>query len=207
MLVCEYCSKECKNLKNHIKYCKLNPNRVLSPFERANWQKERTKSNQHIKGTAVPLSAESKEKIRESKKAYWTLERRVEYSTKMKKIMQQAVVDNPESYSYKNFCGRSKKTLYKEQWLHSSWELDVAKWFDKNSIKWTRKVPGFKYMWDNVEKTYFPDFYLPELDIYIEVKGYQIDQDTAKWQSVPGLVVLKEKEIKQIQKDEFTLVA
>lgn len=28
---------------------------------------------------------------------------------------------------------------------------------------------------------YTPDFYLPDLDLYIEVKGYETDKDRSKW--------------------------
>ena len=119
--------------------------------------------------------------------------------------MQQVVLQNPAAYSYKNFCGRSKKTWYNGQLMHSSWELDVAKWFDANKITWTKKVQGFKYIWNEEIKTYFPDFYLEQIDLYVEVKGYETDRDKAKWKSVPNLLVLKEKEIKLIQQNKFNI--
>ena len=53
----------------------------------------------------------------------------------------------------------------------------------------------FEYEWENKIHLYFPDFYLPDYDIYIEVKGYERERDRCKWKVVPNLLVLKKKEI------------
>lgn len=42
---CNYCGKECKNLnslKQHERLCKLNPNRVESPFVKFNKERDHT---------------------------------------------------------------------------------------------------------------------------------------------------------------------
>lgn len=46
-------------------------------------------------------------------------------------------------------------------------------------------------------------FYLPELDLYIEVKGYERERDLAKWKVVPNLRVFKLKEINAIKNNTF----
>ena len=168
-------------------------------------QKNRKKSNQYIKGTAKPLSEKTINSLKRKSKEYWTPERRKALSDHKKQIMQSVILKHPESYSYKNFCGRSKKALYKDQWMHSSWELLLAKWLDNNKIKWTKKVQGFLYYWEGKSRTYFPDFYLEEMKIYIEVKGYETEKDLEKWKSVPNLVVLKEKEINQLKQNKFNI--
>lgn len=208
MLICDFCQKTCKSknsLINHKRLCKENPNRQKSPFEDPTVQKNRKKSNQHIKGTANPLSEETIISLKRKSKEYWTAERRKALSDHKKQIMQDVILKYPEAYSYKNFCGRSKKTLYNGQWMHSSWELLLAQWLDEHNIKWTKKVQGFSYFWSGKLRTYFPDFYLEEKNIYIEVKGYETDRDLEKWKSVPNLVVLKEKEINQIKQHKFTI--
>lgn len=54
-------------------------------------------------------------------------------------------------------------------------------------------------------RTYFPDFYLPNLDLYIEVKGYERERDLAKWSQFPEkLIVLKKQEIEEIKKGTFS---
>ena len=62
---------------------------------------------------------------------------------------------------------------------------------------------GFPYIW-NGERTYFPDFYIESLDLYVEIKGYETDRDKAKWKQFPKkLRVIKKKEINEIKKNCF----
>ena len=207
MLICKFCNRECKNnnsLINHERLCKKNPDRQQSPFESKEVQSKRKKSNQYIKGTAQPRSKESLTKQKVKSDLYWSAEKRAEWSVHMKIQAQKNIENHPESYSYKNFCGRAKKSLYKDEWMHSSWELIVAIWLDKQHIKWTKRVRYFDYEWKGEVRKYFPDFYLEELDIYIEVKGYETDIDTQKWKSVDNLIILKDNEIKAIKEDRFT---
>ena len=37
----------------------------------------------------------------------------------------------------------------------------------------------------NSQRYYTPDFYLPDEDIYIEIKGYKTIKDEAKWSQFP----------------------
>ena len=57
---------------------------------------------------------------------------------------------------------------YKGIHMRSSWEIAYAKHLDKNNIKWEYESKTFNLG----NTTYTPDFYLPEKDLYIEVKGY-----------------------------------
>jgi hypothetical protein len=60
-----------------------------------------------------------------------------------------------------------KKIKYKHIKMRSSWEVAYAKYLDKNNIKWLYEPKTF----DLGNTTYTPDFYLPETDTYIEIKG------------------------------------
>jgi len=68
--------------------------------------------------------------------------------------------------------------LIKPHWMkyngtmfRSSWEVIYAKELDVQEIKWLYESKTF----DLGDTTYTPDFYLPEKDTYIEVKGYKSD--------------------------------
>ena len=50
------------------------------------------------------------------------------------------------------------------------------------------------------------DFYLPDFDLFIEVKGYQTERDLQKWGSVKNLVVFKLDEIKKIKNNNLKIV-
>ena len=58
--------------------------------------------------------------------------------------------------------------IYKNIKMRSSYEIAYAKWLDKQNIKWKYESKTF----DLGNTTYTPDFYLPETNKYIEIKGY-----------------------------------
>ena len=58
---------------------------------------------------------------------------------------------------------------------------------------------GYKYIFEGKEHSYFPDFVIENMDIYIEVKGYQTLKDDAKWNQFPKkLLVIKKNDIKDL---------
>jgi hypothetical protein len=67
--------------------------------------------------------------------------------------------------------------------LRGTWELKVAGWLNKQSIAWTRKF-YVKYIDEDVNRTYSPDFYIPKDNLIIEVKGYFSSKDRKKMQLV-----------------------
>jgi hypothetical protein len=61
-----------------------------------------------------------------------------------------------------------KKEYYKKSLMRSSWEVKFAKYCIKKHIKYRYEFKTFELY----NRTYTPDFYLPETDEYIEIKGY-----------------------------------
>lgn len=57
--------------------------------------------------------------------------------------------------------------------LQSSWELKIATWLTENNIKWIR--PSSRLKWFdttlNKNRTYLPDFFLPNFTYFIDVKN------------------------------------
>ena len=79
--------------------------------------------------------------------------------------------------------------------------MAYAKYLDENKIKWIRNKDIFSYSFDGKERKYKPDFYLIDEDVYVEIKGYKTDKDTAKWLQFPThrkLKVLMKKELKEL---------
>lgn len=208
---CKFCSKEIKNvggLAVHEKYgCEFNPNRIIRNSNFVEYNKkvktgeiEKKFTNQHTKGKLTGkeyvVSDVTRMKISyASRNQQWTEQRKQNHSERM----MQVVKDNPQSYSAKNICGRTKKIEYNGFYLTGKWEYDVARYFDKNGISWTNKVSPFEYEWKNKIRNYFPDFYLFDFDLYIEVKGYETDRDKAKWSVVPNLFIIKKNLIETIR--------
>jgi len=209
MLVCQYCGKECKNensLRNHERMCKLNSNRNIS-YLRHDGNKGHKGINQYIKAKELGLpkpevSKETREKISKAWKGKYHTE---EQKKKLSESMKVAVRKYPESFSASNVNGRVKHYNYNGFKLDGLWELEVAKYLDSKNIKWIKPNNGFEYEWNNDIHIYYPDFYLPEYNYYIEVKGYQRDRDLYKWKSVSNLIIIKRKEIDEIRNNTYSL--
>lgn len=208
---CKFCKRNCKNknsLTNHERLCKNNPNRQIPNF--IEWNKKKKENdipgqNQYTKakslGIVISISEETRKKMSESNKGK---EISLERKKKLSDIMRRVVKEKPESYSSSNVNGRVKKVEYNGLTLDSSWELQFVKWCDSNNVKWIRPTIGFEYEWFGI-RTYYPDFYLVDLDLYVEIKGYQRDRDLKKWNSVSNLIVIKQKEIDNIKNNTFDI--
>lgn len=211
--ICQFCGKHISNkgsLIAHEKTCKLNPNKI------DDWRKYNLLSyfqighkgnNKFIKAEKLGLekpivSQETRELIgkiaKEKQLIYWSDEENRKIRSN---IMREVAKKYPESYSGHSINGRNKHIIYKNISLDSTWEYEVAKALDENNINWIRPKYGFKYEWIDGYHTYYPDFYLIDLDLYIEVKGYEIEKDKAKYTAINNLIVLKEAEIKLIKED------
>lgn len=141
-------------------------------------------------------------------KEMWTEERRKQHSQLMKKIVER----NPESYSNNNVCGRVKSIPIIDSYGNKTkclgkWELLVAEYLNQHNIKWTNKISEhFEYEWNGSTHRYFPDFKLPEKNMYIEVKGYERERDRKKWNQFPyPLIIIKLDDIKKIKSGHFSL--
>ena len=65
--------------------------------------------------------------------------------------------------------------------LESSWEVKVAKLLDSYNIRWTRPAPIEWIDASNIVRLYFPDFYLPAYDMYLDPKNpYCLVKDKEK---------------------------
>lgn len=63
----------------------------------------------------------------------------------------------------------NKGLRYKDIWFDSRWEVLVAKSLDENNILWERPSVGF--VWTDCGRKYFPDFFLPEYNLYLDPKN------------------------------------
>ncbi len=72
--------------------------------------------------------------------------------------------------------------------MDSGAEFYFARFLEMNNIKWKKNNSiYFKYLDGVKERKYYPDFYLEEYDVWVEIKGrfYQSALDTLKLASVP----------------------
>lgn len=197
---CSFCSRECKNAnsqRQHQIRCKLNPNKIYVGAHYGMLGKKG--GNQYTKGTAKPMSKETHDKLSvAAKNQVWSLERRVAHSATMK----LAVKNFPESYTSAN-RGRVKQIEEDGIKFQGQWELDFYRWCITNSEPIQRCSEWFDYEFEG-HRRYNPDFYLPERNLYVEVKGYKTKRDVAKWHKFPRrLCVIMKNEILLIRKNAF----
>lgn len=86
---------------------------------------------------------------------------------------------------YREKSGRSHKSYVTDSFdrtvcLQSSFELELSKILDSRNLRWKREGC---FIYDS--KRYFPDFYLVDFDVYLDVKNpYLITVDAEKIQKV-----------------------
>jgi hypothetical protein len=101
-----------------------------------------------------------------------------------KSYLSQLSRNNPNCGGGTNY----RKYKYSGVWMDSRWEVELAKWLDENKIEWIRDRKQCQFLWtDKVgnKRRYYPDFYLPRLDVYLDPKNkYLIGEDRYKIEKV-----------------------
>jgi hypothetical protein len=200
MFKCVHCERTFTNKGgqfSHQPFCKNNPDyrkREKSPNSGAKkgripWnkgiktpQEVKDKISSSLKGICKGVaSSESKE-----------AERRNKISETMKK--------NPNSGGLRKGSGRGKKGWYGDFWCDSTWELAWVIYNVEHDIKFERNKKGFKYIYNNKEHIYYPDFKLDNK--FIEIKGRRkyfdlSEKDKAKIESFQSeLTIIFEPDMK-----------
>jgi hypothetical protein len=166
---CSFCSKSFLtgvSLGGHVASCKLNP--------KYNQTKEKIKLK--LKGKTL------------------TIEQKNKLSIAMKLAVKEGRQKTPRPGGILTGSWYMMKND-QQCYLHGSWEIAVAKFMDSKNINWIRNKTGFPYLYIGSIHSYFPDFYLPDFNFYIEVKGYETDKDHEKWKQFPNeLKIIRYKE-------------
>lgn len=166
---CKYCNTSFQDFNssqraNHSRWCDLNPKRK----EYVNSLKTRARN--------YTISDENRikrnKKISEAHKqgAYSHIDfgksfRGKKHSDETKEKIQNAALNSKHRRLKKNTI------LYNGILLDSTWELELAKRLDNLFIEWIRPEP---LPWTDKNgkiHNYFPDFYLPKHDLYIDPKN------------------------------------
>lgn len=164
--VCEKCGKPISlfAFNRHAKACeKANQ----PPKPRQAWNRGLTKETSpivsKISETNHRLSIEGK-----IKKRIFTEENRKHLSDMAKERCLGGYRPHP-----------NRGVRYRGIWFDSKWEVRVAKILDDNNIRWERPKIGF--VWTDDGRKYYPDFFLPDRNLYLDPKNdYLIEKDAFK---------------------------
>ena len=185
-LNCIFCGKACKNLNslvNHSRLCKANPQRQLNTgLVQFNAKRDAGQADSWNKGLTKETDGRVKsvsDKLREYYTTHagtgagriWTEESR-------KKASLAATKGN--LIKFERPSGRGHRGYYKGIYCQSSWELAYVLYSLDHQVNFIRNVDHFTYEFEDKQYNYFPDFYLPDSDTYIEIKGYYDARSRAK---------------------------
>ena len=212
---CQYCGKECtslNSLKQHECRCNQNPQKIEIYYKGHpnTWSSNRTfihkngihkfvlkeKLNDYIKdGWVFGLDNEYKKKISNSLKGKakgtsLTPEKELERKRKISETMKK----NPQAGGYRKGSGVGKQGWYKDIFCDSSWELAFVCYYKEHNMNIKRCNERRKYIFNNKEHIYIPDFVIDEG--IIEIKGYSSKQWKEKELQNPDIKVLYYKDVK-----------
>lgn len=197
---CDFCLKEttAANLERHRSSCPLNPvNLRLCLQCRQPIMTKRTDNQLFCSGAChyAHRLASNQSRSREccicgkgfefdtAKRGYF---RKTCSESCLSLLIGQNSTANPNCGARAHFA-RSQRCQYKGVLMDSAWEVALAQWLDGNGIEWTRSRETYFRWTDQVGKSrrYTPDFYLPELDCYLDPKNsYLMKVDAAKMRQV-----------------------
>lgn len=189
--ICPICNKEYskKGIFTHIwrKHTKegleFDPNKSYEKGTKVVWNKGLTKeTDERVKKCSETYSKNAKLGLHKKPVA-----KNIESWKKNISIgINKAIQNSPDSYNGHFNRGFVKEYIYNNIKLLGTWELKFAIWCDKNNIKWIKNKDYFEYFYLNKSHKYFPDFYLPEFNEYVEIKGYKTIKDVFKWKQFPS---------------------
>ncbi len=113
-----------------------------------------------------------------------------------KNSISSSVNKRIENDSWHISFSKSRTHEYKGVKFHGLWEVKFAMHLDDKNVEWRRPTEKFQYDFEGKLRNYTPDFWIPELDSYVEIKGYPTSKDEAKWKQFPlKLIVLKGEDL------------
>ena len=180
-----YCSLKCRNSRNWSDEDKQKKSKSAKNSDKVkNFNKENgfNRKGKHYKPIIINICSVCNKQIET------LLKRNQKYHAKC------ALLTNG---GYRKESSKGKSGQYKGYWCDSSWELAWVIYHLENNIKFERNKKGFEYEFEGKIQKYYPDFIL-ENGIYIEIKGFERENDKYKWISFSGsLKIIFKDEIKK----------
>jgi hypothetical protein len=185
---CDFCGKEFspKGIDSHVwRVHGEGQNFVPGTKGKPAWNRGLTKtSDERVKKCGETFSKNYKD----GKFSVWcdgltkeTSESLFSSSLKVSETVTSKVMQGDWHFSF----SKTKTVIYKGCKLRGSWEYAYAQYLDAQNIIWEQPRESFPYEFEGKIRQYFPDFYLPQTDDFIEIKGYETEKDRAKWRQFP----------------------
>lgn len=147
--------------------------------------------------------------IKTNKETWNEQEIKEQHSKIMSEIWKRPEVK--ESCSGKNNHNYGKPPSHDKRFIHNSllqgeikfhsWDYLFAKYLDSINKPYLYELFTFELILNNKETTYTPDFYLPETDEFVEVKGYWREDAKEKFETFK--LQYPDIKIKLLMKDDL----
>ncbi len=118
-------------------------------------------------------------------------------TNKKHKLITKKKMSNKQKGKLNSMYGKVTHAIhgrYKGTFMRSSYELNFARFLTLSGICWKYESKTFELG----NTTYTPDFYLPESDCYIEIKGWWRDIAKRKLYPKTNIKIFREKKLKQL---------
>lgn len=175
---CKYCDREfntARGLHYHEYHCCKNPNGVSLKETRKAYPSTRKsrictdETKQKLKNLWLSESYRQKQKDSLNKrKQEGTLgsKHTEETKQKLREIRNKVLRENPSKNNL-----RRKSYKFNGDILDSQYEVKVASELLKNHIRYEAKPHYLEYVLNGTSHLYFPDFYLPDYNVYLDPKN------------------------------------
>jgi hypothetical protein len=172
-ICCKYCFIDFSNFgtserANHTRWCLQNP--------------KRNSSIDNLKNARQNISTDSrKQAAQKIKQLHQEGRYNSAYEKKKGRIGNKHTEKTKKHLSEKALLSKHRRLqrniqVYNGIMMDSSWEVELAKRLDALKIKWTRPDP-LPWIDDHgITHNYFPDFYLPEYNLYLDPKNPQAER-------------------------------
>jgi predicted nucleic acid-binding Zn ribbon protein len=191
---CKHCDKKIPYSKRENTFCNASCSASYTNKKRKGI-KRKTRALKNIKSANIKLAETKskyfKEEYEKNPKKCIICGNKIVYKKRENKTCSNKcknILLRKKSIAHPNCGGKTFYKRYEYNGINfdSSWEVKIAKWLDKNNIKWIRK--GLLFWWSDKggqRRRYHPDFYLPEYDVYLDPKNpYKLKNDLPKLKKV-----------------------
>lgn len=183
--------------------------------QRSWFWKEWHKTHEHPRGMlGKHQSEEYRKQISKRVKKYWSTVTAEQLETRRIHMVHTKMANgtlNPQkncNNPYSRAKGGKRKDL-NDTFFRSSWEANLARFFNFTHVKWQYEPKTFYF--SDIKKgciSYTPDFYLPEKNIWVEVKGWMDPKSITKLKRFAKyfpeesnkLVLITQKEYREYEK-------
>ena len=169
MFKCKHCKKEIEGLSaankaNHSRWCLENPKRSTYGSDCKQMNTEKAKANRAAGIKRAHADGKYDNVVRKGNPGY-------KHTDASKVLISQKALASKHRRLVRSIREYVKKDGTSVM-LDSSWEEVLAKRLDETGVDWIRPKEPIPYVTtDGKTHNYFPDFYLPKYDLYLDPKN------------------------------------